>query len=140
MHTRHALALCALLASSASFAQQSPNAPAQPNAPARGRACGVAGLWRSAQSWVTDFSSDGRWQTYTAASDARRATPAIQGSYDVQGTLMNFRVLEQRNTFRYRVTLTGNACESMRLVLLGDDLQTYPPGFTIEFTRVPETQ
>lgn len=138
MNTRYALALLALFASPAALAQQSPTPPNAPSAPRR--ACGVAGLWRSAQAWATDFSVDGRWQTYTSAADARRATPAIQGTYDVQGTLMNFRVATQQNTYRYRVTLTGNGCESMRLVLIGDDAQSFPAGFTIEFTRMPETQ
>jgi hypothetical protein len=132
------IALGALLFSVPAVAQNRAPSPPQP-AP---RQCTVAGLWRSSTTWVTDFSADGRWQTYGNVADARRATPLLQGTYSVDGTTMHFRVLNDgtSNTFRYRVTLTGNECESMRLVLTGDDRQVHQPGFTIDFTRQPEPQ
>jgi hypothetical protein len=78
--------------------------------------------------------------SYLSLEDARRGSPANQGTFDIQGTQMNFRTGPQDNTFRYRVTLTGNACESMRLVLVSDDRQTHGAGFVIDFTRVPDLQ
>lgn len=116
-------------------------AQTRPQAPqTQGRVCTVPGLWSSAVGWVTDFSADGRWQTYYQLDQARRGTVAGQGTYSVDGTTMHFRRTGEENTYRYRVTLTGNECESMRLVLTGDDRQTMGPGYTIDFTRVRERQ
>jgi predicted DNA-binding protein (UPF0251 family) len=53
---------------------------------------------------------------------------------------MHFCRSGEENTCRYRVTLTGNECESMRLVFTGDDRQAMGPGFTIDRTCVRERQ
>ena len=124
------LCLALSLSPAAASAQNQPNTPSP-------RRCQVVGIW-STGTWVTDFSADGRWQTYYTREQARRSSPAVQGTFSVDGTMMLFRAYE--NVFRYRVTLTGNECESMRLVLVSDDRQQYPAGFTIHFTRVPEAQ
>ncbi len=129
---RSPLALCLALTllSPAASSQNQPSVPAP-------RRCQVVGIWTTG-TWVTDFSADGRWQTYYTREQARRASPAIQGTFSVDGATMHFRTTD--NVFRYRVTLTGNECESMRLVLMGDDRQQYAPGYTINFQRVLEAQ
>jgi hypothetical protein len=105
----------------------------------------MAGLWSSGpgpSAWATDFSADGRWHTYYTLEQARRASPALSGTFVAEGNAIRFMVLNQPTAegYLYRVTVTGNACESLRLELQPASSSQYPNGFTINFTRVVQDQ
>lgn len=120
-----------------------PDQPAPPRQAPPRRECAMAGLWSAnAGSFVTDYSADGRWHTYYSVADARRATPALSGTFMAEGNAIRFVILNQPQSegFLYRVTVTGNACESLHLVLVSSPNNAYQAGFTIDFQRVTNDQ
>jgi hypothetical protein len=128
---RIALTIALALAPFAARAQTQPQRPPPP------RACSMVGLW-AASYFVTDFSQDGRWQTYDSVALARRQSPRISGTYSAEHG--GIRFVANDNVYHYRVSITGNACESLSLVLVSDDRQQHAPGYRIDFRRVLESE
>lgn len=138
-HIRFVLVLATFAAASihsAAHAQQRAE-PAPPR-----RECAMAGLWSSGPgAWVTDYSADGRWHTYTTLADARRNSPVRSGTFVAEGNAIRFldQAEPQSQGYLYRVTVTGNACETLHLVLVQSDTPSQQ-GFTINFSRVLQDQ